>query len=104
MRSYDEVLLSAYHEAAHAVFAHHDNIDVDDVVVSDNRGGCTIDRADLYERYLPFRYAQFFLAGAYAALIARELRHPKPVKYRCLGLSRGRSGRQEATLGAPSRH
>ena len=78
MRSEHEVLLSAYHEAAHAVFAHHDNIDADNVTVSDNGGACTIDRADRYERYLPFRYAQFCLAGAYAAAVAQELRHPKP--------------------------
>jgi hypothetical protein len=54
VRGEDEVLLSAYHEAAHAVFAHYDNIDVDNVTVSNNWGVCTIYRDDLYERYLPF--------------------------------------------------
>lgn len=78
MRDEHEVLLSAYHEAAHAVFAYHNNTDVDNVTVSDNRGACTIHRADLYERYLPLRYAQFCLAGAYAAGVAQDLRHPKP--------------------------
>jgi hypothetical protein len=78
VRNEDEVLLSAYHEAAHAVFAHHDTTDVDNVTVSDNGGICTIYRADRYERYLPFRFAQCCLAGAYAAAVVQQLRHPKP--------------------------
>ena len=78
MRNADEVLLSAYHEAAHAVFAHHDNIDVDNVAVFDNRGACTLHRAELYEFDLPLRCAQFCLAGAYAAFVAAALEHPKP--------------------------
>ena len=49
MRDEDEVLLSAYHEAVHAVFAHYDDIDVYNVCVSDERGNCVY-RADLYER------------------------------------------------------
>jgi hypothetical protein len=77
VRDEDEVLLSAYHEAAHAVFAHYDDIDVYKVCVSDERGNCDY-RADLYERYLPMRYAQFNLAGAYAAGVAAGLEHPKP--------------------------
>lgn len=76
MRDEDEVLLSAYHEAAHAVFAHYDDIDVYNVCVSDERENCVY-RADLYERYLPMRYAQFNLAGAYAAGVAADLEHPK---------------------------
>ena len=78
MRDADEVLLSAYHEAAHAVFAHYDDIDVYNVCVSDERGNCVIYGADLYERYLPLKYVQFYLAGAYAAGVAAELEHPKP--------------------------
>ncbi len=78
MRDSDEVLLSAYHEAAHAVFAYHDDIGVGGVWVSDERGECAILRADFYERYLPWKYAQFCLAGAYAAGIAADLEHPKP--------------------------
>ena len=77
MRDEDEVLLSAYHEAAHAVFAHYDDIDVYNVCVSDERGNCVY-RADLYERYLPMKYAQFYLAGAYAEGVAADLEHPTP--------------------------
>jgi hypothetical protein len=77
VRDEDEVLLSAYHEAAHAVFAHYDDIDVYNVCVSDERGDCVY-RADLHERYLSMRYAQFNLAGAYAAVVAQQLRHPEP--------------------------
>ena len=77
MRNEDEVLLSAYHEAAHAVFAHYDGTDGYNVYVSDERGNCVY-RADLYERYLPMRYAQFNLAGAYAAIVAADLEHPTP--------------------------
>jgi hypothetical protein len=78
VRDEHEVELSAYHEAAHAVFAHYDGIDVDNVCVSDERGNCDIYRADLYERYRPMRYAQFYLAGAYAAGVAADLEHPTP--------------------------
>jgi hypothetical protein len=78
VRDEHEVLLSAYHEAAHAVFAHHDDTNVENVWVSDERGNCTIYGADLYERNLPLRYAQFCLAGAYASGVAAELEHPKP--------------------------
>ena len=78
MRNADEVLLSAYHEAAHAVFAYHDDTVVDSVYVSSEQGICTIYHADRYERYLPLRYAQSRLAGAYAAVVAQQLRHPKP--------------------------
>ena len=78
MREENEVLLSAYHEAAHAVFAHHDDTDVDNVCISSEQGNCAIRCADLYERYMPWRYAQFCLAGAYAAAVAADLEHPKP--------------------------
>ncbi len=78
MRDEDEVLLSAYHEAAHAVFAHYDDIDVGNVCVSGEGGNCVIYRADQYERYLPLSYAQFYIAGAYAAGVAADLEHPKP--------------------------
>jgi hypothetical protein len=33
VRDENEVLLSAYHEAAHAVFAHYDDIDVYNVCI-----------------------------------------------------------------------
>jgi hypothetical protein len=78
VRNADEVLLSAYHEAAHAVFAYHDDTGVDSVYVSSEEGNCIIYRDDLYERYLPLRYAQARLAGAYAAFVAAALEHPKP--------------------------
>jgi len=74
----DEVLASAYHEAAHAVFAYYDDTEIDLVWVSDETGNCTIWRADLYERYLPWEYAQVCLAGAFAAYVATTLEHPKP--------------------------
>ena len=77
MRDTDEVLASAYHEAAHAVFACYDDTEIDVVWVSDETGNCTILRADLYERYLPWEYAQFCLAGAFAAHVATTLEHPK---------------------------
>jgi hypothetical protein len=78
VRDEHEVLLSAYHEAAHAVFAYRDDTSIDSVYVSSEQGNCAIRRADLYERYLPLRYAQFCLAGAYAAAVAADLEHPKP--------------------------
>lgn len=78
MRDEHEVLLSAYHEAAHAVFAYHNDTSLGEVWVSDEWGNCTIYRADLYERYLPLNYAQFWLAGAYAAGVADVLQHPRP--------------------------
>lgn len=78
MRDEHEVLLSAYHEAVHAIFAHYDDTDVGNVCVSDEGGNCVIYRADLYERYLPLSYAQFCIAGACAAGVAEALQHPKP--------------------------
>ena len=78
MRNADEVLLSAYHEAAHSVFAYHDDTGIDSVCVSSEEGNCIIYRDDLYERYQPLRYAQARLAGAYAAFVAAALEHPKP--------------------------
>jgi hypothetical protein len=75
---FHEVLTDrCYHEAAHAVFACHDGTEVDKVWVSGNEGACTIYRADLYERYKPWRYARYCLAGAYAGYLACTLKHPE---------------------------
>jgi|SRR5215211_5493878 len=81
---FDDVLLfeeilreRCYHEAGHAVFACHDGTEIDKVRVSDKKGVCTINRADLYEQYSPWRYAQFCLAGAYAGHLGVTLEHPK---------------------------
>jgi hypothetical protein len=77
-RDEDEVLASAHHEAAHAVFALHDgHAEVEAVFVDDYRGQCTIWRADVYEQY-PWEYALFNLASAYAAFVYETLQHPEP--------------------------
>jgi hypothetical protein len=74
----DERMSTCHHEAAHAVFAYHDGVEIDAVGVSDERGYCTILRADLYERYQPWEYVRFCLAGVYAAYVADTLEHPQP--------------------------
>jgi hypothetical protein len=66
-----------YHEAAHAVFAYHDSVEVDEVWVFNQRGQCTISEADHCDRDLPWEYAKFCLAGAYAAHVAMTLEHPQ---------------------------
>jgi hypothetical protein len=73
----DDRLFTCYHEAAHAIFAYYDDTGIDNVWVSDEWGNCTICRADLYERYQPWEYARFCLAGAYANYVAKTLEHPK---------------------------
>ena len=76
-RTADEVMESAHHEAAHAVFALHDGIEVEEVFVDGYRGQCTIRRADVYAQY-PWEYALFTLAGAHAACVYETLQHPEP--------------------------
>jgi hypothetical protein len=85
-----------YHEAAHAIFAYHDEVEIDEVWASDERGGCSLYRAELYKRYEPWGYARFCLAGAYATYIAETLEHPKPEQ---LSLSQLREDAQKVPEG-----
>jgi hypothetical protein len=73
-----EIMERCYHEAGHAVFAYHDGILVSEVIASSESGACEILYADDYERYTPWRYALFCLAGAYVAYVAVAFSHPKP--------------------------
>ena len=75
-KDFHEVLTDrCHHEAAYAVFACHDGMELDEVWISDKEGACTIYRADLYERYKPWRYARYCLAGVYAGHLACTLEH-----------------------------
>jgi hypothetical protein len=73
-----QLISRCHHEAAHAVFAYHDGLEMFSIVAEEEGGSCEINLPKYREYSSPEELACYCLAGAYAAVFATTLYHPYP--------------------------